>query len=372
MLLKILVIILAIIGGIVVFAMIAIVALYFAVAKRIRMSVRQSLREFSELHTGVIDANEVRTLNRLNTDLHGSVPPMRIHLNEHDTPLWFEDPLADFVSKWMLAQKFSLVGDFSIDENPGARLRCFQSEDRRIIATFREDDCDGPAYVEFCLDLGDGRRAGVSNPPGDVLPLPNDALGEYVSEPLCEHDSSVLQSMLASARKLAYEHHAIPVDRSDVKRFFEQTHAAEMDFRIARGGLTEAEIRQLLVETCGAAEPVDIEKIQWEWQEAIEAFLIDRSRRCADVSNRRGKMIAVYDTSNHGYLQVRFSEYYIGLLGKQFKERAKELELLLQKFQPREALARFRPTLPENWRYSLVDQIREPVEADVYRLPQLD
>jgi len=46
-----------------------------------------------------------------------------------------------------------------------------------------------------------------------------------------------------------------------------------------------------------------------------------------------------------------------------------ELESLLRLFSPREAIARLRPLLPESFRFNLVDQLRKPVEADLYLLP---
>jgi hypothetical protein len=204
------------------------------------------------------------------------------------------------------------------------------------------------------------------------VPLPNDAVGTHFKEDINE-GLEFLSKMLKCANRLAEEHHALPVDRNNIQNFFEHAHALEMDWRITRGGLSKSEILQALDVSEDDANEVDIEDIQWNWQDAIEHFLIEQSVKGLQQVEESGEVIAVYDASSRTYLYQRLYDYYCGEWGTdEFDKIATELESLLKKFNPREALARFRPLLPESMRYALIDQVRKPVEADLYLLPVLE
>ena len=49
-----------------------------------------------------------------------------------------------------------------------------------------------------------------------------------------------------------------------------------------------------------------------------------------------------------------------------------DLQEMLTHFSPREALARFRPLLEQPVRYTKIDQLSFPFEADLYLLSSLD
>ncbi len=365
MLLKIIVGILATIGAVVVIGIAAVIVLYFVVARRITTRVRQSLREFESLNRGSIDADDVR---HFDDDVHFAVPPMRIQVRQAMKKIWNGESGVEECAKWIGLNGFELIGDFLINELPESRLKVFISVDSLLVAVIRQDDDATNPYVEFCFDLGDNRRGGVSNPPRSTIPLPDDAIGEHFDEDFYD-GVHILPKMLQRARDLAVANGAIKVDRKRIAKFFESAHAAEMDARIERGGLTVEEIRAVLGEDQESLSEAEVEKIQWDWQESIEDFLVDLSLKSADET---GELLAVYDGSLGSYLQERICDFYAmesNLEPRQLVRIKDELESLLQLFQPREAVARLRPLLPESLRFSLVDQLRKPVEADVYILP---
>ena len=175
--------------------------------------------------------------------------------------------------------------------------------------------------------------------------------------------------MLQRARELANDNDVIKVDRNRIEAFFESAHAAEMDARIERGGLTTEEIRAALGEGEEKISEAEVQEIQWNWQESIEEFLLAHSLKSNEAS---GQLLAVYDGILASYLRRRIFDYYTSegkLELSQVSRIEKELESLLQLFQPREAIARLRPLLPESLRFKLVDQLRRPIEADLYLLP---
>lgn len=373
LLLKLILAILATIGALVVVGITVIVVLYLAVARRVTLRVRQSLQEFEDMQGLAFDADYIRSVDDLK-EFDFDVPPMRIHLKKTLPAIWVNErdvETVSGVSKWIESNGFEFVGDYLISELPESRLKVFLSDDRWLVATIRQDNADDPIYVEFCFDLGDNQRGGVSNPPNATVPLPEDAVGEHFHERL-EDGIQILPKMLARARELAEEYAALKADRNRIEKFFEVAHAAEMDLRIERGGLTAEEIRLALEHDKQTVSSADIEVIQRDWQDAIEQFLVVQSPRGADLIDDDGEVVAVHDGSLSTYLFARFHDFYESYGEIEPEEMSRltgELDALLRLFKPREAIARFRPLLPESLRFSLIDQLRKPVEADLYLLP---
>jgi hypothetical protein len=347
--------------------------LYFVVARRIALRVRQSLRDFEAMQVGAIDADDFHSIE----DEAGSefdVPPMRIHLERASPAIWMGENGVEEGSKWIQKSGFEFVGDFLIEELPESRLKVFLSDDRWLVATIRQDCASDPAYVEFCFDLGHNQRGGVSNPPNATVPLPDGAIGEHFQDDFYE-GVHVLPKMLERARELAEEHAAVKVDLDKIEEFFEVAHAAEMDMRIERGGLTAEEIRLALEHDQQSVSKAEIEVIQRDWQDAIEQFLVEQSPKGAEYFDENGEVIAVHDGSLSSFLFDRFCDFYKCESEIEPEELVRimcELETLLRLFKPREAIARFRPLLPESLRFSLIDQLRKPVEADLYLLPSCE
>lgn len=367
LILRLIVTILATIGAVVVIAIVVVLVMYYLLVRRVRNRVRQSLREFEDLNVGSIDEAIAREGDSAG-ELCFEVPPMRIHLREASHEIWEADAAVLEATCWIRAKGFEFISDYLIDEAPEARLRVFLSEDQILVATIRQDSQDVVPYVEFCFDLGDNRRGGVSNPPHSTVALPPDAIGEHFHDDFYD-GVHILEKMLARARELAEEHGARRVDFDAMRAFFETAHAHEMDARIERGGLTIDEIRSTLEHSRQAVSPAEIEEIQWTWQDAIDRFLVDQSRKRFDDAD---EWLAVHDGSLSTYLYDRLSKYYSEVLridSEEFARVSQELKTLLELFQPREAIARFRPLLPSEIRINLVDQLRKPVEADLYWLP---
>jgi hypothetical protein len=371
LLLKIILAILATIGAIVVLGITIIFVLYFIVVRRISLRVRQSLRDFEAMQGGrAIDADFFRSVESV-SESGFDVPPMRIHMHQASSEIWMNERVAAEGAQWIERNGFEYVGDFLIDELPESRLKVFLSEDRWLVATIRQDRANHPAYVEFCFDLGDNQRGGVSNPPTGTVPLPDGAIGEHFHENFSA-GVEILPKMLERARELVEENDVVKVDRANIEEFFEAAHAAEMDLRIERGGLTADEIRLAFEHDHQSVSSAEIEVIQCDWQGAIERFLIEQSAKSVEHFDDSGEVVAVHDGSLSAFLLNRFNDFYSHEVEVEPEELSRimdELKTLLRLFKPREAIARFRPLLPESQRFSLIDQLRTPVEADLYLLP---
>lgn len=372
MFLKVVFAILATIGAVVVLAIIAIVVLYILLARRIRARVRQSLQEFQSMQQATLDAEGVRRWDDgddWDDDSEYYVPPMRIHLRREQESIFVGDSQIDEISAWIRSQGFDLLGDFSIDEIPDSALRVFIGHNNLLVAAIRLEDPSETPYVEFCFDLGGGRRGGVSNPPATTIALSEEAVGEHFDIDL-DDGLEVLPKMLERAKQLCAAHSAIPINRKEIVQFFEQTHAAEMDHHIARGGLSEDEIAQVLGRNGDSVAPEDIEEVQWSWQDAIEDFLLQQSKKAIGAIKEDETVIAVSDVISPEYIFERLQNFYLDELDS--NDLSSELDDLLERFKPREALARFRPLLPENLRFKKIDQLLKPVEADLYLMPRFE
>ncbi|MCA9133242.1 MAG: hypothetical protein KDA45_08805, partial [Planctomycetales bacterium] len=276
MLLHLLIGILAAIGGLVVLAILALTIAYFIVARQLSLKLQGTVEQMQALLADSIEANGEREDARGST--YDSVPPMRIQLKPLESGLWRTEPLGARVDAWLREHSFSAVGDFRVLEIDQEVLRVYLSDDRRLLAALRYQADSPQPYVEFCFDLGHGTRGGISNPPGSPIELPPEAVGKYFRGGLND-DFSLLSRMWLEAKELVDEHTVYAIDAEQIAAFFEEAHAAQMDFQLARGGVSEAEIRAAF--TAQGIEPSDddIAHIQQQWQLAIEQRLLELSHR---------------------------------------------------------------------------------------------
>lgn len=82
----------------------------------------------------------------------------------------------------------------------------------------------------------------------------------------------------------------VVVNNEDFPKFFERAYAEEMDWRIARGGATEAEIRRICERDGTECTPENVKMIQFQWRSAISIFQSERAlkrfRKENDLSRR--------------------------------------------------------------------------------------
>lgn len=302
------------------------------------------------------------------------VPPMRIHLE------FAKNDLAQFGSRgamaehWLRGNEFRFLGQFVIEEMQDEQLRGFAHQDSSVLALIRFPFDAGQPFVEFSMLLGEEELAGVANPPKTTLQLPEGAPGKYFFEDL---SIDLLDRMWEETAAMLLTHSVLPVPQDQVAfaELFERAHAAEMDYRMERGGLSSSEIEETFAQQGIVASSLDIDAIQQQWQVAIEKHLMDFSSKASNCFYSGRQVLIVYEGSQHRYLLSRLGE----LLGRldsiprlqqeQLLASFAELREMLDSFSPREAMARFRAHLPREMRYDLIDQLQVPLEADCYVMP---
>lgn len=363
---------LALVGALVVLAVIAFAIAYAVMMRRLVSKMRDTVQEMEGMLSRTIDAEGVRELQPY--ERSSPVPPMRIHLEEYSSGASL-CALGEQIDQWLREHSFEPAGAFVIEEQDFEKLWTYVSEDRQLVAAIRYPAEAHEPYVEFCFDLGEQLRGGVSNPSDATVQPQPDAAGRFFQGALSD-DFQLLSRMWLEAKELVDRHEVNNVDPSTVCQFYEEAHAAEMDCRIREGGISESEIRVAFQSQGVEPNREDIEAIQEQWQDAIESHLLDFSSRGQDHHYSGRQVLVVHNGSLHAYLVGRIQDLVEefgdleGIDRDELLELCAELRILLEKFSPREAMARFRPLLPKLVRYDLIDQLRFPIEADLYLLPQ--
>ncbi|MCA9128902.1 MAG: hypothetical protein KDB22_17570 [Planctomycetales bacterium] len=358
-------------------ACVAIGIAYFSMARQLTRRMRETLGEMETVLAESLEA--MRDLESRRDSEQQVVPPMRIAL----------EPLAnlssggsgvgnvDRIASWLVQHSFDFVGDFEIHPL-GEQLKLYLSDDRLLVAAIRMPSVNDvghvqTSYVEFCCDLGNGQRAGVCNPPNSTVPLDSEAIGKFYEGSVHE-DFGLLSRMWLDAKDIVDRYSVIPVNRERITGFFEEAHAAEMDWRIATGGVSEREIRESFAAQGVEATREDIDAIQSHWQIEIENQLAKQSERCRRqmASGRAVLIVHEHCQVNHLLSRVRELLGELQMAQTDLESGIEELRTLLGRFSPRDAIARFRPLLPKPFRYDLVDQISDPIPADIYLFPTVN
>ncbi|MCR9291347.1 MAG: hypothetical protein NXI32_01425 [bacterium] len=303
------------------------------------------------------------------------VPPMRIHLELNDQDVSILGDWGKRVSAWLEAHDFVQVGRYVIEELNCEQLFAYLDPSSRLLAAIRWTPNSDEPYVEFCFLDEDGELHGIANPPASTVPLPPGSVGHFYREGLDE-ECALLDQMWADAKEIAASHAATVWRAQNVPAIYEQAHAREMDYRLSIGGLTEQEICEALSQQNIAPSTDDIHAIQQQWQNAIHAHLLDFSSTALNYRVAGRQILIVHDGSLKSDLVDRLSNLLKGLgqpksqpHQRQLVSAFAELPAMMAHFAPREAIARFRPFLPPEARYELIDVLSQPVEADFYVLP---
>ncbi|MCA9191576.1 MAG: hypothetical protein KDB03_07435 [Planctomycetales bacterium] len=368
--------ILATIGGLVVLAFCTLAIAYLFLARRMTLQLRETVQELDQLLNQSVDLKNIEEISSI-VSASNCVPPMRISVVPVQLESWQlgNHEIFQRIENWLTTHSFHHVGDFGVRQIEGEVMRTYLSDDQKLIAAVRNNKDNQTPYVEFCFSLGDGTRGGICNPPAATVPLPNDAVGKFYWMDLGDNPE-LLSRMWVEAKELVDHNKAQSIPPERVANFFEEAHATEMDFRIQRGGLSEDEIRASFAAQHIEPTAVDIANIQSQWQHAIEEYLLDFSPRGCQQYEQGLDVLIVHAASLSDYVAHRLNDA-LNLAGYEtyeeddLREMQEELLGLLRKFPVREAIARFRPLLPKELRYHLIDQLKSPVEADLYQLPGL-
>ncbi|MCH9670650.1 MAG: hypothetical protein K0U93_04305 [Gammaproteobacteria bacterium] len=240
---------------------------------------------------------------------HGStgVPPFRIELTPKPTPTWQQEAEVDTFSHVIETSGFQRIGDFAIPQMHDLMVRGFCDRKRAAFAIIYEHP-----QVGLVLDLvriHKGCTATVTSAPDDGLDHPgNTARTQIPFENLDEDGASATWAkMLPALDELCKDKTPIPALPKTFVAAFTSSYAAEMDWRIRRGGVTEDEVRRVAL--AGGQEdpaPDAIEQVKAVWRstidkfvgsEVIGQFLAAREISAVDWEQMRDRILVVHEYS---------------------------------------------------------------------------
>lgn len=351
-----------------IFIILALISFSLSYLLLLRKLTRRMETTVAEMHTLV--ASAIVADARTQQNEQSIVPPMRLHLEHSKRGLELFGKFGARADRWLLDHSFATIGQYVIEELGFEEIRTYLSDDRNLIAAIRLPLSANEPYVEFCFKLAGSTRGGVSNPPGPVVAPPAEAAGKFYQARLSE-DASLLSKMWLDAKEFVDSNSVVPFEADGIASFFEEAHAAEMDYLIEQGGISEKEIRSTLLAHGVEPSQSDIDDIQAEWQTAIENHLLDFSSQGKNHQLDGHDVLVVHDGSANNYLLGRLESCLAKTADSARDDLAKtrELAAMLKLFSPREALSRFRPFLPIDSRYEMIDQVQYPIQADLYLLP---
>ncbi|MFK7735616.1 MAG: hypothetical protein AB8B50_06300 [Pirellulaceae bacterium] len=346
-------------------------SVYFLWVRRLSQKLQDSIHAMDHLISNNQDWTEKRRTHRI--DFNPLVPPMTIFLEEAKNQISLFGKVGRVAERWLLENGFRFEGQFLIEELGYEQLRCYVAQDRNMLVSVRIPPYAEEAYIEFCMDLGEGAVAGIANPPASTLSPPGEATSQFLPGSVAE-DPSLLPRMYHIAAELVEREdvHPFAFGRSAIADFYESAHGSEMLRRLEAGGISKEEVLQTLKTQGWVGSEAEVRGLRGQWQQAIDAHLLEFSPNGLNHQHSGQRVLIVHDSSLVEHIEDTLREVLESLAPSSPSTAREvlgsELEELFERFTPREAIARFRALLPNTARYQLIDQISNPIEADVYAL----
>lgn len=204
------------------------------------------------------------------------IPPFRIQLDPNLAPEWRDEALVNAATEDFESAGYAKIGDFDIHEMKGVRLRAmWNQEDGTWLALY--DDPGSGVWADAFQEFVDGTSVTISTVSRTGMDRPMHSKLFHVDSPLGE--SGTAQKV---HDRLVHESIGLEPTRFEPEEFagvYAEIYAQEMDWRIARGGITRGEIETIAVRSNG--EPPSesqIRLIREMWRGEIARFIDDEVR----------------------------------------------------------------------------------------------
>lgn len=301
---------------------------------------------------------------------YAHVPP-RLHLGRRPRIEW-KDPAAVLQQADALhGVGFSDAGLFVPHEVPYLRIHALvRPEDSAWAVVYEHDKAgiwtdlysryeDGTGVTYTTAPMG----AEVESPPGctkvtepgaDLAELYHRFLGERRTEGLVAASADTFASI------------------------FEKAYAQSMDWRNSRGGPTEEEIRRTLEasgeevteEAVAAVRAMQLEQALEGLEVALrERFLATTRLSAAEWEAVDGRLLFIHDLLPEERVALLF---YQAQGGDEDDEDVPEIPPALRGLPARQLFARLNETAPPDRRFEKLDELSQPLPADVYASPETD
>jgi len=305
----------------------------------------------------------MRQLASMAGDLQYAYIPARLNLQLAKQIQWQDEKKVQALARELTDLGFADAGAFRVEELDYLRIRGLAHEGQSIYAAIYEHDKAGVWLDVYSLYL-DGTGATHTNA----------SEGEHLDKRpghLRVHDRTSTLAELVRRHVAERPPRGLrPATTLEFQRIFEQTYADGMDWRNARGGITEAEILRMAAAEGKELSPDELQQLrEMQINQAIvglddtlgKNFLQTTTLTAAEWEECEDRLVYVYDLLPPDQVADRF---YTAVYPNREDEATLPPELA--GLSAREAFARLNEGLPPELRMELAGRLTKPVDADVY------
>lgn len=300
-------------------------------------------------------------LDDLNDQLSYSIPPPRIKLVKLDGIDWQHADEVQTLVETLRQARFEEIGDFRIEPTK-VLLRAFCKPSESTYSIVYESPKSG-AWLDLVTRYLDGTKATYTTLRDTLLDRPESHSMRFHEGASAEE---LLKRFLAERPKKPMR----PVSADEFVEFFEQAHAEHMDWRMARGGISEAELRRQYERDGKEFSPIVAGTVRKAWIAVIDQFYQKQCRERflsdAGEAQRWGqigdRLVVIHDqTAPH-----RLEELCDETMQEYIDEEGCPGAAADGSGALRSAFAKWNAAQADGGKYEKVGEVSQPVAADVY------
>jgi hypothetical protein len=298
-----------------------------------------------------------------------TVTPSRITLEEAKGDVWNDRRKVQQFCRELQQEGFVPLGVWVPRELSAFVLAGLLDERRRLYGVVYDIPLAGVWVDLFCLHE-DGSGLTVTNKP----------MGWGIEQPSDREKSGRAKATVAELLALADDHWnasaRIELDEDSFVRVFEQEYAREMDWRLARGGVTAAEVAKTAEEMGVRTSEADVQEVLRRTQEqnlpeigraCVANFLHGEELNAEERRALEPRMLAIHDRMT----REQAVDLFEALVGEDFGDVEEHsdyvaIEAEWEDLTPREIFSRLAAVLERPSFPVFVGTVEMPVEADVY------
>ncbi len=303
--------------------------------------------------------------------------PARIHAQRRENLTWNNEEIVNKLLQPLWKLGFEDAGFYEIAEMPGVKVRALARPSETLWAVVYEHPQAGvwmdyvTRYIEKTPDGDDiiGSLTTSNAPQGEELEHQPNHDKIYVSALGAE---ALYQRHLAMRRSDVEWHPVVP---QNFQTEFEQAYAREMDWRYARGGVSEDELRAIAAKSGVEMTDDNIKMLRDanEAQAAValtdavrERFLEQTSMPAAEWERLRDRLLIVHDRLSAEQVYAEFDTWAFD------KDKDDETNTHYpNNLTPRQGFEYLNSTLPVPRRFERLAEVDEPVPAHIWRVPDV-
>jgi hypothetical protein len=318
------------------------------------------------------------------------VPPLRIQLEADDGLEWEHLEDIEEVSSALNRAGFQHAGDFDLEEHP-IYLRAFTHTANHLDCVVYDHYQSG-VWFEFVTHYKDGRQVTFTTAESSGLAPPTYATVEH-------HPDAEPQELLEHCLATRPPGEKLDTAASQFARRFTEAYAREMNWRVERGGPTEAEIRAAGIKH-GEVDDEFVQHVRYMWRLQLNEYREEQLRTAfldqAGLSARRweevrDRLVFVHDhlteddvldqceqlfpldednlPQDNRETNVNDDENADDLVRER---RRAEIRQKLRGLSPRKGFDRINQELDATNRIEKIGELTKPFPADVYLRSDVD